>query len=305
MSKSKRFSNIIGWKNNPKNKRYKIMEDYFDNVNTEKKAYFLGLLYADGSNNDKQICISLAVDDKGILEQFCHELYKDDSPLRYVRSNDDNHSDIASLTICNKHIVNILSKAGMIRSKTRKLRYPKNLNPSLHNHFIRGYFDGDGSIMNLFSIDKRRGNYIKRERWVFSIVGTDPFLKTIVQIMKDDYSINIKNKLYNTSSKFCKELKVSNKKSLLKIYGMLYNGATAYMERKRIKWDLFISKIRAGDLKIKKDYSQYKWITFDKARNKWKVMYRNRNLGRFNTEDIALKMIMRIAKCESWQLLKE
>lgn len=49
--------------------KYNININYFDNFNTEDKSYFLGLLFADGSNNGKKVSISLSGDDKTILEK--------------------------------------------------------------------------------------------------------------------------------------------------------------------------------------------------------------------------------------------
>ena len=36
-------------------RKYTLNEEFFDIIDTEAKAYFLGLLYADGSNNEKEI----------------------------------------------------------------------------------------------------------------------------------------------------------------------------------------------------------------------------------------------------------
>ena len=56
-----------------------INENYFDEINSEEKAYFLGLLYADGCNHNldkkKKISISLQEEDKFILEQFSRIYY--------------------------------------------------------------------------------------------------------------------------------------------------------------------------------------------------------------------------------------
>lgn len=48
---------------------YKLEESYFDNINTQEKAYFLGILFADGCNhsNKNQVSIALKEDDKELL----------------------------------------------------------------------------------------------------------------------------------------------------------------------------------------------------------------------------------------------
>ena len=51
-------------------RRYNLDEEYFDNINSQNKAYILGFLYADGSNNPKKhtVSISLQEEDRYILE---------------------------------------------------------------------------------------------------------------------------------------------------------------------------------------------------------------------------------------------
>lgn len=45
---------------------YKVVEDYFDNIDSEAKAYFLGLLYADGnlSSEEGRNCIKITLQKK-------------------------------------------------------------------------------------------------------------------------------------------------------------------------------------------------------------------------------------------------
>lgn len=50
--------------------------NYFDKIDTENKAYFLGLLYADGSNSIKngKISIALQARDKDILNKMVQDM---------------------------------------------------------------------------------------------------------------------------------------------------------------------------------------------------------------------------------------
>ena len=56
-----------GVKVNKTNRKYTLDESYFDQIDTEEKAYFLGLLYADGCNYEKKNTISIGLQDKDIL----------------------------------------------------------------------------------------------------------------------------------------------------------------------------------------------------------------------------------------------
>ena len=49
---------------------YKIKESYFDFIDNEYNAYFLGLLFADGCNTGKNITLSLSGEDYYLLDIF-------------------------------------------------------------------------------------------------------------------------------------------------------------------------------------------------------------------------------------------
>ena len=51
-------------------RKYNFNEHYFDNIDTEHKAYWLGFLYADGNNSNYTISIVLQERDKYILDKF-------------------------------------------------------------------------------------------------------------------------------------------------------------------------------------------------------------------------------------------
>lgn len=122
-------------------RKWDLNENYFTNIDNEEKAYFLGLLYADGSlSNDKSICLSLKDEDKYILEKFKNVIdYK--KPLIF--------SSGVWKVVVNSHIMNNdLIDKGCFMNKTFTLKLPNSdqVPNELFNHFLRGYFDGDGCI---------------------------------------------------------------------------------------------------------------------------------------------------------------
>ena len=75
-------------------RKYNIDETFFDVIDTEEKAYFLGFLYADGYNNTDRnsVALSLNEDDKEILEKF-NNLLQSNKPLQYVEFKAANSSN--------------------------------------------------------------------------------------------------------------------------------------------------------------------------------------------------------------------
>src|SRR5690606_14362207 len=76
---------LKGKRENNHHRKYKINQNFFDNIDTEEKAYFLGLLCADGCNhiNNTKVSLFLKESDKEILEKFKNML-QPEKPLNYA-----------------------------------------------------------------------------------------------------------------------------------------------------------------------------------------------------------------------------
>lgn len=91
-------------------RQYTINEHYFDEIDTPNKAYILGFLYADGTNNGSDtVSLSLQERDVGILQKIQREIGSN-APLNYREFNkiNINWSNQWRMCICNKHISDIL-----------------------------------------------------------------------------------------------------------------------------------------------------------------------------------------------------
>lgn len=131
-------------------RKYDINENYFDQIDTEGKAYFLGLLYADGCNQSyKTITMSLQEEDKHILECFNKEL-KTNKPLYFVdySKKHPKWQNQYKIEIANQKLVISLTKLGCVPRKSLTLTFPseKQVPKKLLRHFLRGMWDGDGHI---------------------------------------------------------------------------------------------------------------------------------------------------------------
>lgn len=120
---------------------------YFKNINTKDKAYFLGLLAADGSvvkqkkNKTAMISIELLEEDRYILDKL-NEYGNFDAHIYHdIRDNSSRYK----LIINSIQVANDLEQYGIIQNKSAKDSiFIPNLSCDLIPHFIRGYFDGDG-----------------------------------------------------------------------------------------------------------------------------------------------------------------
>jgi hypothetical protein len=130
-------------------------EHFFDCIDTEAKAYFLGLLYTDGCNYIKIknnnhinfIMISLQERDKHILDTFCDYIFGNNNILlKRITKKDYNRQDQYCLRIVSRHMSETLLSYGMEPRKSFTMEMPTCIPSHLFRHFVRGMWDGDGSI---------------------------------------------------------------------------------------------------------------------------------------------------------------
>lgn len=123
--------------------KYTYDETYFETIDTTEKAYFLGFLYADGTNTGVSLQLALMEEDSYILERLKNAI-KYTGPLRTYSHKIGKPQ--TRLEIVRLKLVADIEKLGVRRNKTFNLQFPDFLPEDLIPHFIRGYFDGDGCI---------------------------------------------------------------------------------------------------------------------------------------------------------------
>ena len=162
--------------------KYNINEHCFDKIDTQNKAYIIGLLWADGCNmtNKNEIKISLQEEDKHILDSIKEEL-EFDKPLSFLdyKKRKSNYKNQYTLVICNKYLSEKLNSLGMTKAKSLTLEWPKCISDEMYRHFIRGYLDGDGCI------------YIGEKHSEVSFVGTIMFIEELQKILKEKLGVHL------------------------------------------------------------------------------------------------------------------
>lgn len=216
--------------------KYSINEHYFDEIDTPNKAYVLGFFYADGCNHAKRnyIKLTLQISDKDTLEKIRKEMgiekpLKEESRKK-TREKGINEQDAVSLDLYSKHMCEALAKLGCVERKSLVLKWPKWLNKDLCSHFIRGYFDGDGSIS--------KGNGCR-----INFASTYMFLNDLKAILENE--LKVKLQLYDMKENgITHSLCCSNMKDCKKILDYMYKDAEIYMER---KYNIYINKFYKND----------------------------------------------------------
>lgn len=126
-------------------RKYTLNEDFFEVIDSEEKAYVLGLLTADGCVNDEAIILGLAAKDADIVTGVADILGSDIRVRVFDRMVNGRNFPRAELRIYSKKMIRDLNNLGVIPRKSLQSR-PANISADLERHYIRGLVDGDGWI---------------------------------------------------------------------------------------------------------------------------------------------------------------
>lgn len=259
--------------------------DFFEEINTEEKAYWLGFILADGniSSSTNIIHITLAGKDREHLIKFC-DIFK--KKLTEFEHSGFPHEGViktkvlytSRCTICSRKMWNDLYDKGIDPNKTFKdnTKSFSRIPNSLLNHFVRGFFDGDGSIC------KRSKNDIY-DVYQFHIVGTEKILNLVSDILAENCEIK-KIRVFPDGSIY--RMYCAGNYQLMVIRDWLYKNSHIYLERKKEIFD----RIKGGR---KKSTSIYTGVSFISKEKKWQsVIVINKKaifLGYFDIEENAAK----------------
>lgn len=123
-----------------------LKSDWFHSIDTDEKAYFLGLLTADGhthlSADGKFFRIELQDPDASVLAQFAASLGSS-RPIEGVRRAGKKPS--GRLTVYSRPLVEDLTRQGVTSDKPSRFAPPE-LSSVLRGAYLRGLLDGDGHI---------------------------------------------------------------------------------------------------------------------------------------------------------------
>lgn len=227
----------------------RVRQDFFSSIDTELQAYLLGFYAADGNINEKRktFRIHLQEGDSDLVYLYKDIISPDArvfnvKPYEMVSSRSGKviqcHSsfgvDINSTKICTD-----LVKLGFGYAKTYTENNLPNIKESLIRHFIRGYFDGDGSIVGSYCKPNLKWKKNENFRTWAAICSKT---KTILVEIEEFY---IKNGIKKSSISYSKrdnmwELRVP-KLQLPKLFHLLYDDSNFYLKRKYDKFNHFVN----------------------------------------------------------------
>lgn len=208
-----------------KNRKFK--KDYFKEIDDERKAYWLGFIYADGYiiYNLKTATYELGIELKSVDDYLLKELAVDLGSAHDVEYK-HNHkrfngyeydTDSCVLRVYSKEICDDLISNGIVPNKTNEKQFPTNF--TFTSDFVRGFLDGDGCIY----VDKR--NHI----WVSFTNSNNDFLQYINSLIEN--ILAIKGSIYKENDKKYK-LMYFKQSDVRKLLDWIYDGSQLQLSRK-------------------------------------------------------------------------
>jgi len=240
--------------------RSKLVEDYFSVINTEKKAYFLGLIYADGcirevgNNRQKTLTLVLQEEDFDIVSELNDEItpYKKATIQKPPSIIDKGWKGRANFTVSSDRLCNDLINIGCnINKSVVGIKLP-NIPNELKKHFIRGYFDGNGGIsikkveykykrISNYNLSKIPDKYNYRPSLYFcstDIIFLNGIFNYLNKILK--FKCVIQNYEFHTKNLVTYQKRIEHKDEVIRFYNYIYSDSTIYLNRKYEKFNMLI-----------------------------------------------------------------
>ncbi len=221
-------------------RKYSLNESVFDVVDTEEKAYWLGFLASDGYIDTNCARLGLALSYRDFLH-VCKlkdflgsdqevEIYEDDT------FRDGNLRKFASIRVNSQYLVRRIVELGIVPRKSQNLQFPTLIPENLLHHYLRGFFDGNGTICST----KRRLRENLTQQYEFRLIGNKPFIEGAQKVLVENCNLNYNKLIFDKrkpSQEYLAAIAYGGNTQCKTIYKFLYDSATVFLERKKLIWD--------------------------------------------------------------------
>lgn len=232
-----------------KQNSYYVDENYFENIDTEEKAYWLGFIWSDGylcerkrNKNCKmytsyEFKLSLMQNDYTHLNKFIKDI-NSNFKVKFYKNNStsfSNGSIECRLMIYNKNFCKILKdKYNLVPHRNNINNFIQNIPFYLQKHFIRGILDADGSFNYYYDKnDKKCAITFNCCENVCNFINKY-FIK--IGLMKNTIKLH---KRHKNRDENCFALCISGNVQADKILDYLYENSNIYLDR---KYDKYLKK---------------------------------------------------------------
>ena len=209
------------------NRRYEVNHDYFESIDTEEKAYWLGFLFADGcvrrTKSGCQLVLKLSLKDEEHLKLFKVHI-NSEHKINYYQSKTvskkgtPSTSDNCVIRINSNKLIEDLINQGCTPRKTFTIHKP-NIDEKFYKHFIRGYYDGDG---NFFYSEKTKMSVVT------IVCASEKFREFLIEVISKIPNIG---KIHEDKKKYT--IKIVNIVGIVNFLDYVYEKSKIQLDRKK------------------------------------------------------------------------
>ena len=206
-----------------------LNHNFFKIIDSEEKAYWLGFIAADGcvykgsDPNSLRLQINLKGSDKTHLDKFQKSIkssYK-------IQEKTLKKSDVCLLKVNSTKMCNDLINNNIVERKSIIFEAPE-LKPELINHFIRGYWDGDGWIKEGKGTNRFNIGFVAGQNMIDYLDENLPTHLSVYKLKCNDNVLSMESGKHST---------------IQDMYHYLYKDATIYLDRKKDKFENIMSRL--------------------------------------------------------------
>lgn len=209
--------------------KLKVNENYFENIDTPDKAYFLGLFIADGCiTKHPQIFLGLEYKDIAIIETFKQCLESEHKICIIEQERNGTITHMADFRFVSRKMRDDLEKIGITSNKSIECRLPI-LSNDLMPHLIRGLMDGDG-WWHIRYREKKTKIGVESSWGLCSSVKS--FLEELQNFLIETLQFSITKIIQASGTSKCWRLIYGGNQQCKKLYDYLYNCGGPRLERK-------------------------------------------------------------------------
>lgn len=200
---------------------HELDESFFQSIDTESKAYWLGFILADGrvwqTGAGNWVCrVDLAARDATHLQKLATALRSTALvKLGHARKS-------AYLDLCSRQLCDDLRALECGPEKTGQHGMPA-LAEALKRHFYRGYFDGDGSL------------FISSGSWCVDVIGSTKFIREFQQWLMMHVGVSAVRLRRRRCVAAVSSLRYTGSAQVAEIMALLYTDAAVYLDRKHAR----------------------------------------------------------------------